>query len=476
MARLDVRSNVKIPVTLIFGRNDIPPQQAVTSNLGLNGAFINSPMSLPKNTIVKLRARLPSRGEFVIDGKILRKEHRGVAVRFLNLDKPFKLMLWQYIKEKLPTEMTCPYCGYNNYYETERCSRCGLSINFKSATYLDIHEEEIKEKWINYIDTATIELLETLRGIEKEIESGSADSEKTYTTIARVIDDFIQKAEKFEHEVGDKEIIKRAQTNFRITTNHIFSKSYCINRTRTWPQGYQGDYKTLEGVYRNIPLSEGIGYYLDLFSLNAPLAEAVRNRIKKLEEILRDEILKKQQLGIESQRPSILNIACGSCRELMGIASEIRDSKAKIICIDSDNDALAFAQGRLYYTGILPQMEFRKYNALRMFDHELNMSEFGKQDIIYSVGFFDYLPSDFLIKMFKSLYNLLNPGGKIIAAFKDANRYRPQGYHWIVDWDGFLQRDEEDFRGIFYDAEIPHSAISEMREDTGIIIFYIIAR
>ena len=30
-----------------------------------------------------------------------------------------------------------------------------------------------------------------------------------------------------------------------------------------------------------------------------------------------------------------------------------------------------------------------------MFDHELNMSEFGKQDIIYSVGFYDYLPIGF---------------------------------------------------------------------------------
>jgi hypothetical protein len=78
--------------------------------------------------------------------------------------------------------------------------------------------------------------------------------------------------------------------------------------------------------------------------------------------------------------------------------------------------------------------------------------------------------------MLGALYNMLNPGGKLIASFKDANRYRHQDYHWIVDWDGFLQRTEEDFMGIFSDAQIPFSAISESREETGIIVFYVITK
>ena len=61
-----------------------------------------------------------------------------------------------------------------------------------------------------------------------------------------------------------------------------------------------------------------------------------------------------------------------------------------------------------------------------MFDLETAQTEFGMQDIIYSVGFFDYLPDDFLVKLLSSLYMLLNPGGKLFAAFKDADRYQPQ--------------------------------------------------
>src|SRR4030067_328499 len=94
--------------------------------------------------------------------------------------------------------------------------------------------------------------------------------------------------------------IKKGLWSIRDKTEFIMSKSYLVNRARTWPQGYQGDHKTLEGIYRNIPLSEGIGYYLDMYFLNVALANGVRNRIKKLEEILRKEIAAKDA-------PSILN-------------------------------------------------------------------------------------------------------------------------------------------------------------------------
>lgn len=207
--------------------------------------------------------------------------------------------------------------------------------------------------------------------------------------------------------------------------------------------------------------------------MNSSLGIAVRNRIKKLEDILRDELSKRQNL-------SVLNIACGSCREVFELAPDIKKSGAKFTCIDLDNDALAFAANRLSYTDISPissnQVELRKYNAVRMFDHELNVNEFGRQDLIYSVGFFDYLDSDFLTKLLEALYILLKPGGKLITSFKDADRYRHQEYHWLFDWTGFLQRTEEEFWKIFSDAGIPFSSVTESREESGVIVFYVISK
>ena len=82
---------------------------------------------------------------------------------------------------------------------------------------------------------------------------------------------------------------------FRERTNSCLSKSYCINRTRTWPQGHQGDYATLEIAYKNAPLSDGIGYYLDRYLLSSSLAQGVRERIVMLRELLKEQLSRRQQ-------------------------------------------------------------------------------------------------------------------------------------------------------------------------------------
>jgi SAM-dependent methyltransferase len=468
--RLDVRCNARLPVTLIIAtQNGASPYQVVTSNVGLGGAFLDSPLPLPEQSGVKLRALLPDYSEFETTGRILRKEGTGVAVEFLNMNRPARSTLWEYIRSTLPREKACPYCGKDNLIRADRCSNCGLSINFQSSLYLDLHERELTERWLRFMDSAADELVEKMEAAERAIERGGEDQEGTYRHLEGALEDFLRKAERFESAVVDDKTIKAARLKFRERTNRILSKGYLPNRTRVWPQGHQGDYKTLESLYRNIPLSEGIGRYLDLLFLNMPLGVAVRNRIRKLEEILRAELGRRR-------RPSVLNIACGSCRELVGLAPEIKVSEARVTCIDTDDDALAFAHNRLSYTGVLQQIEFRNYNALRLFDDDLNLREFGRKDVIYSLGLFDYLASDFLVKMLGALYRLLNPGGTMIAAFKDAGRYKSQTYHWLVDWDAFLQRGENDFRGIFSRAGIPRASISELREETGVIVFYLINR
>lgn len=353
-------------------------------------------------------------------------------------------------------------------------------VQFRSDVgYADYLNEEIKEGTCfvaeetehcqRLLDMATERFNNELAAIETKCYDPNGNPNELLKATRESLDGVLEACAEFERGVKDKDIIRNARIRFREKTNPILSKSYCLNRARTWPQGSQGDHKTLEMIYKNTPLSEGIGYYLDLSALNFQLGEGVRNRIRILEEMLGAEI-KMRQL------PFVMNIGCGSCRELMGISPEIMDSEARIICIDNDNDALAYAQDRLDYAGILPQTVLRKYNALRMFDEEMNMIEFGKQDIIYSVGLFDYLPDEFLTKLLRALHTLLNPGGKLIAAFKDASKYRSQDYHWLVDWDGFLQRKGDDFRRILSEATIPSSSIEEMREESGVIVFYTITK
>ena len=331
----------------------------------------------------------------------------------------------------------------------------------------------VGEERAHYIDSlfrATARYTDHMREIDRRCSVQTINTESIYNEVASVNDSMLESCARFEKEVNDKFIIKAAQADFREKTNPILSKSYCINRCRTWPQGHQGDYQTLEIAYRNSPMSQGIGYYLDKYFLSASLSVAIRQRIEMMRDLLREELINRH-------KPKVLDIACGSCREISELAPEIKTSGAKFTCTDSDPAALKFALNRLSFSGLSSdRVEFVNYNALRMFDYDTAMAEFGKQDIIYSVGFFDYLPDDFLEKLLNTLYMMLNPGGKLIMAFKDAKHYRPQEFHWMVEWDGFFQRIDGDFDRLLHQAEIPKSALSVTRNETGAIIFYTAAK
>jgi SAM-dependent methyltransferase len=312
--------------------------------------------------------------------------------------------------------------------------------------------------------------IDQLKGYEWKCVQPGADPRKLLNEITSLNDAILQACAQFEQDVNDPAAIKAAQTYFRKKTNPVLSNSYGINRIRTWPQGHQGDYMTLELIYKNMSMSDGLGHYLDEYMLNSDLGVGVRERIVKLRDLLKEELLNRRN-------PKVLDIACGSCREVFEIAPEIKSSGAKFTCVDLDSSALNFSIDRLAYAGLSSDhAEMLTYNALRIFDFETALAEFGMRDIIYSVGFFDYLPDEFLVKLMKSMYMLLNPGGKIIAAFKDVKHYRPQIYHWFADWDGFMQRTVDDFSRLFRSANIPDSALSISRVKSGSIIFYVVTK
>jgi len=323
------------------------------------------------------------------------------------------------------------------------------------------------EKYQRLLDEATARFNMELENIERKCLDSQENPDVPLNAVTKVMDNMNHVCEEFERGVGyDKEIIKGAQAEFRDRTKHLIQKSY-FNRARIWPQGYQGDYMMLETVYRNTPLSTGIGYYLDKYFLSATLSVAVRERRAILRKLLEIELEKREN-------PKVLDIACGSCREIFELAPNIEKSEAKICCIDFDADALAFSADRLSYTGLSPeQIEFRKYNAFRMINHERNLKEFGMQDVIYSTGLFDYLEDEVLVSLLSSLYKLLTPGGSFIASFKDCRRYKNFDTQWLLAWDGFLQRTEEQIRELFEKTEIPGTALTSTRKESSVIIFFV---
>jgi SAM-dependent methyltransferase len=326
--------------------------------------------------------------------------------------------------------------------------------------------QERPRTYVEALDADIEKNMAKLRDFEVRCLMPDADEEALLNEMTIMTDTMLDACAQFEQDVNDPLAVKQAQVYFREKTHPILSKSYGINRFRTWPQGQQGDFMSLELIYKNSQMSEGIGLYLDKYASASSLGIGVRERVVKMRDLLKNELINRS-------KAKVLDVACGSCREVFELAPEIKTSGAKFTCVDIDNAALDFALDRFAFAGLTEEhTELIQYNALRMFDNETAKTEFGMQDIIYSIGFFDYLPDDFLVKLLNSLYMLLNPGGKLIASFKDADRYRPELYRWLVDWDGFLQRTEKDFDRALRDANIPRSAISMSRVDSGSIVFY----
>ncbi|MEJ2650047.1 MAG: class I SAM-dependent methyltransferase, partial [Sedimentisphaerales bacterium] len=247
------------------------------------------------------------------------------------------------------------------------------------------------------------------------------------------------------------------------------AKSHFLHHARTWPYGYVGDHKIIEDIYRHVSLSEGMGYLLDQCFLDTELGRAVPSRKDKMREIIEREITKKSNL-------KILNIGCGSCRELVELTPVIIKSAAQITCLDFDSAALDFSAERLGMLGLLSHINLRKYNALKMVNKERNQKEFGSQDLIYSIGLLDYMADDSLVRLIQAMYELLAPHGKVIAVFKDSTRYEVLSYHWLVDWDAFYQRNEAESKALIYRAGIAEENISVERDRTGIVIFYTIEK
>jgi extracellular factor (EF) 3-hydroxypalmitic acid methyl ester biosynthesis protein len=254
---------------------------------------------------------------------------------------------------------------------------------------------------------------------------------------------------------------------FRAATDPWVIRSPMVARARNWPEGYPGDYKTLEAVYANSPSGDGVGRHIDSYVLSRTLAVAVRSRCRMLTKLL------DQRAREEAPGARWLNLACGPCRELVALAAPA-DSRT-IYCVDSDENSLNYAKD-LLADRLLGDRHFVTENAYRFVNAKRTTEKYGQFTTIYSAGLFDYIPSDKLSPLLRGLYDSLAPGGLFIAPFKDRNRYETFDYHWFLKWHYFYQRTEPDFRAIFADAGVPDREIIVQRDDTGVLLFFTVRK
>jgi hypothetical protein len=315
--------------------------------------------------------------------------------------------------------------------------------------------------------------IKELHAVEAQAGQSTAFDTAVYERLRDAEQRVLEALIDLETTLGDdSQIIIEAKRQFRARIRPWYYQSFLMKRATEKPLGYPGDYEILEGIYDNIPLSDGFGQYLDQLFLNDRLAVAVRHRKNMIRDYLKSEL---ENLGKKQNAVRILNIASGSCREWYELLGEVDPENLRLKCVDFDQLALNYARRCLSADKRKARIEFIRDNALRLAVRNNNLDLFGRQDLIYSFGLYDYLTDKTLKRLLKNQYELLEDGGRMILTFKDKSRYEGKRHAWFCDW-YFEQRTEEDVRNMLLELGLPERGISTDWEKSGTIVFFVITK
>jgi hypothetical protein len=194
----------------------------------------------------------------------------------------------------------------------------------------------------------------------------------------------------------------------------------CCHRARYKPLGYPGDYGVMDFIYeRNFEGATLFAAAVGLAFTNTRAAQAVRTRKELVKNYL------KALLGASAapQRPlRVLSIAAGPAQELVELLNGLAEAPApvEVVLFEQDKNALAHAwrrlslyaarfEGKVHFTFLHDSIK----RLLR--DTEL-FAPFGKFDVVYSCGLFDYLQDRTAVNLTRRLAALTRDGGRLLVA------------------------------------------------------------
>jgi len=225
-----------------------------------------------------------------------------------------------------------------------------------------------------------------------------------------------------------------------------FMRSRFAERAYFKPKGYAGDFLMMEAIYRNIPDGDGLlGMMIDRYCLDCPPPRAVRDRRRMLAGLIESHVT---NIMDKRDRVGIMNLACGSNRELFDFIGKFNNSHMlDCICIDADAEALEYTSKHVDVFEHQARIRLMQENVVKWAIGRVR-HDFELQDIIYSAGLTDYLDERLFAALVNRSWEYLRPGGMLVLSnFSKANPNKAWMDH-IFQWK-LIYRDEDDLRAIF---------------------------
>lgn len=248
-----------------------------------------------------------------------------------------------------------------------------------------------------------------------------------------------------------------------------------VYRTYHKPLGYAGDYEMVNMILRD-PY-EGASLFAKIVNvcfLKNPPAEAHRNRIIYLSKKLGEETARVHAAG---RRARIFNLGCGPAKEIQNFMKDQEISnEADFHLLDFNDETLEHAGGLL--EGVRTQhkrttgLNLQKKSVHQILKEAARPGpdmQPGSYDFVYCAGLFDYMSDRICKRLMNIFYDLLAPGGLLIATNVDASKPFRHSMEFILEWH-LICRNQPQIAALNPD-KAPPGAFTVTHESTGVNIF-----
>ncbi|WP_043309361.1 class I SAM-dependent methyltransferase [Pseudomonas sp. ML96] len=232
----------------------------------------------------------------------------------------------------------------------------------------------------------------------------------------------------------------------------VFSMETLQGFSARKPYGYAGDFDIIERIYIRHASPDPELYRWDQFFHWQVACKAVCNRKTYFKDAM-------QHLQSVNPDARVLDVACGSCRDIYEFLQANPQSRLSFDCIDLDEKAIAFARKLV----TAQQVNLWQGNA---FHYTFRAKHY---DIVWSAGLFDYLEDRHFRVLLKRLARAVKPGGElIIGNFTEPNQSRAymEFGGWIL-----IHRTASQLIELAAQAGMAHNEITIRQEPIGLNLF-----
>jgi extracellular factor (EF) 3-hydroxypalmitic acid methyl ester biosynthesis protein len=213
-----------------------------------------------------------------------------------------------------------------------------------------------------------------------------------------------------------------------------------LYRTFQKPLGYAGDYEMVRMIVRD-PL-EGSSLFakmINFYFWNIAPAEAHRNRIKYLTERLQEETRRGAALGRNTR---IFNLGCGPAQEVLNfLTQDDVCERANLTLLDFNDETLSSTQKTIEEV----RSRFNRQTPVQLVKKSVNQilketmrpeeKTLGSNyDMIYCAGLFDYFSDKICKRLMNQFYEMLAPGGLLVATNVDASNPAKRQMEYFMEW------------------------------------------